>query len=439
MNIAANSDALVFFWFRRDLRLEDNHGLYQALSQKRKVQPIFIFDQNILEKLHKDDGRISYIYLHIIKLKKELSSLGSDLWVYFGKPEKIWQEILKQHKVAAVFANHDYEPYASARDKKIETILSKNKIPFLTFKDQVIFEKTEVLSGTKTPYTVYTPYKNKWLSLLQPQSYAAYPTSKMYQFFHRGLVTKLIDLSDLGFNLNKESTALGFNIDQKTLKCYAAQRDFPIKDSTSHIGIHLRFGTVSIRTMVALALKHDASTWLSELIWREFFMQVLWNFPYVEHKSFRLQYEKVAWRKNPREFKKWCNGQTGYPIVDAGMRQLNKTGYMHNRVRMIVASFLTKHLLMHWSLGERYFAGLLLDYEMASNNGNWQWAASTGCDAVPYFRIFNPESQSKKFDPDFAYIKKWVPEFQTAKYVKPMVDHTLARVRAVAAYSAAIK
>ncbi|MBC7465440.1 MAG: deoxyribodipyrimidine photo-lyase [Bdellovibrio sp.] len=429
---------LTLFWFRRDLRLHDNAGLYHALKNNQSVMPIFIFDTTILNKLPKSDKRVLFIYQVLHRMKQDLQEKGSDLNVYFGDPIVVIKEIFEKNKFKNIYANHDYEAEALNRDSQIEKWAFSKNIDFKTFKDQCIFEKSEVVSDMKKPYSVFTPYKKKWLAQVKPFFLKAYPNEKYEANFlkvsHKSDMPSLQSLGfdDSEFEFPKKSVSKNILID------YAEKRDFPALDNTSKLGLHLRFGTVSIRTAAREALKLS-DVWLSELIWRDFFMQILWHYPHVQKESFRPQYEKVAWRKESLEFKKWCDGNTGYPLVDAGMRELNTTGHMHNRVRMVVASFLTKHLLMHWSLGERYFAEKLLDYDLAANNGNWQWAAGTGCDAAPYFRVFNPETQMERFDPELKYVKKWVPEFGTTKYVSPMVEHKFARDRALSAFKLALK
>ncbi|QIL38926.1 deoxyribodipyrimidine photo-lyase [Pedobacter sp. HDW13] len=428
--------AISIFWFRRDLRLTDNAGFYHALKSGHPVLPLFIFDKNILDKLPEDDARLTFIYQTIEDLKKELQKHGSDLLVKYGTPEKIWTDILAEYEVAAVYTNHDYEPYARERDDNMAEFLTSEKIAFKTYKDQVIFEKNEILKADKTPYTVFTPFYKQWHAKLNPFYTKAYPTQKYYKNLLPCKNLPLPSLKEMGFAKSK----LSFPIIsyQSKLDSYAQQRDFPGIDGTTHIGLHLRFGTLSIRKAVRDAIEAKSNIWLSELAWREFYMTILWHFPYSAADSFKKQYDKIKWRNNEDEFKAWCEGNTGYPIVDAGMRQLNQTGWMHNRVRMIVASFLTKHLLIDWRWGETYFAEKLLDYEMASNVGGWQWAAGSGNDAAPYFRVFNPELQTKKFDPKFEYIKKWVPEFGTKKYAQPIVEHTFARERVLKVFKEAL-
>jgi len=423
-------------WFRRDLRLDDNAALYHALKGELPVLPLFIFDQTILAQLPKDDARVTFIYEAIEKLKSALQKQGSDFLVKYGKPEKIWPEVLEEYEVKAVYTNRDYEPYARERDDQVAEFLTSEKIAFFTYKDQVIFEKNEVLKADGTPYTVFTPYYKQWQAKLNNFYFKPYPGQKYYKNLFQTKHLPIPTLANMGFEKSEQQfPKLSY---QTKLEHYAKERDFPALDSTTHIGIHLRFGTLSIRKAVADALEHKSYVWLSELAWREFYMMILWHFPYSAFDSFKKQYDKIRWRNNETEFKAWCEGNTGYPIVDAGMRQLNETGWMHNRVRMIVASFLTKHLLIDWRWGEAYFAEKLLDYEMASNVGGWQWAASSGNDAAPYFRVFNPELQMKKFDPNFEYIKKWIPEYGTKKYAQPIVEHTFARERVLKVYKEAL-
>jgi deoxyribodipyrimidine photo-lyase len=430
---------VTLFWFRRDLRLDVNAGLYHALKNETQVLPIFIFDTNILSLLPAKDARVLFIHQTLEKMKASLQKMGSDLLVLHGDPLEVYKKLFEQYQVNAVYTNHDYEPQAISRDQKIKEFCDSKAVQFLTYKDQCIFEKKEILSDQQKNYTVYTPYKKKWLSGVTNFYLKSYPND-LYQnhFFKVKLPTRMISLKDINF-IDFNFSFPHFELSKKMLTQYSEKRDYPALDQgTSHLGLHLRFGTLSVRELAREGKKHS-EVWLSELIWREFFMQILWHYPLVEKTSFKMQYEKVAWRNNNAEFQKWCNGETGYPLVDAGMRELNTTGFMHNRSRMVVASFLTKHLLMHWLQGERYFAEKLLDYDLAANNGNWQWAAGTGCDAAPYFRIFNPASQIERFDRDLVYVKKWVPEYGTPQYVKPMVDHTFARDRALSEFKKALK
>ncbi|KUG11930.1 deoxyribodipyrimidine photolyase [Elizabethkingia sp. HvH-WGS333] len=426
---------VVIFWFRRDLRVEDNKGLQQALASGLPVLPVFIFDTEILDQLSNPyDRRVDYIHQALMTINQALHQHHSSLQVYHGKPLEVFKKIITQYQVQAVYCNRDYEPQAIKRDQAVKIQLQKYDIDFYDFKDQVIFEQAEVAKADGLPYTVYTPYAKKWRSELQPEHYT---TAKVdLNNFLKVQPHEIISLADIGFqktDISFQKPAPDFDI----IKDYNKYRDFPSLDKTSHLGIALRFGTISIRECVSFALKHN-DTWLSELIWREFFMQILYHFPEVVHRSFKPQYDYIEWRNNEEEFQRWCNGKTGYPIVDAGMQQLNITGFMHNRVRMIVASFLCKHLLIDWRWGEAYFAEKLLDYDLAANNGNWQWAAGCGCDAAPYFRIFNPTAQTQKFDKDLLYIKKWNPDFQQS-IAPPIVQHEMARQRALVVYKKALQ
>jgi len=430
---------ITLFWFRRDLRLYDNAGLYHALKENKNVLPLFIFDTTILKTLPQDDKRVVFIHKTLSEIKKQLRDLNTDILVEYGNPVEVFKKISERLKIKSVYTNHDYEPQALVRDQQVMSYLKTKSIDFKTYKDQTIFEKDEIKTDAGKPYTVYTPYKKKWLSLVNQFYLKSYPVD-LYEMNYLHL--KKIDLSQLGFKSELLTLPeIGFqdlnikfpgaSLSKKVLESYSTLRDYPGEEQgTTKLGLHLRFGTVSVRELAREGQKHS-DIWLSELIWRDFFMQILWHYPHVEKSSFRPQYENINWRYDLAEFERWKLGQTGYPLVDAGMRELNKTGHMHNRVRMVVASFLTKHLLHHWLHGERYFAEKLLDYDLSANNGNWQWAAGTGCDAAPYFRVFNPESQLEKFDPKFIYVKKWVPEYGTFSQLKPMVDHTFARNRAL--------
>ncbi len=426
------------FWFRRDLRLNDNAGLYHALKDKNPVLCLFIFDRTILDKLEdKDDARVTFIYQTIEGLNTELKEYGSSLLIKYDDAEKTWDSILKEYNVETVYTNHDYEPYAKTRDKKIEAKLKTHKIEFKTYKDQVIFENNEVVKDDGQPYTIYTPYKNKWLQKLRPFYLKSYPTEKYLNNLYKHSYFVVPSLKSMGFE--KSNRLFPGKRYENIIKDYAEKRDFPAVKGTSHIGLHLRFGTVSIRELAHKANSYHEKTWLNELIWREFYMMILYHFPHTMDHAFRPEYERIQWVNNEEQFKAWCTGETGYPLVDAGMRELNATGYMHNRVRMVTASFLSKDLLIDWRWGERYFARKLLDYEMASNVGGWQWAAGSGTDAAPYFRIFNPDSQLKKFDPQLSYIKKWVPEYADfSKYPKPIIDHAFARERCLKAFKEAL-
>jgi deoxyribodipyrimidine photo-lyase len=427
------------FWFRRDLRLNDNAGLYYALKDRNPVLCLFIFDRVILDKLEdKDDARVTFIYQTIEELNIILKKHGSSLVIKYDDAEKAWDIILKEYNVETVYINHDYEPYAKMRDDKIEAKLKTHKITFKTYKDQVIFEKNEVVKDDGQPYTVYTPYKNKWYQKLKPFYLKSYPTEKYLTNLCKHSGTEIPSLKLMGFE--KSDRAFPGKHYEDIIKDYAEKRDFPAVKGTSHIGLHLRFGTVSIRELAHKANSYHEKTWLNELVWREFYTMILYHFPHTMDHAFRPEYDRIKWVNNEDQFKAWCKGETGYPLVDAGMRELNTTGYMHNRVRMVVASFLSKDLLIDWRWGEHYFARKLLDYEMASNVGGWQWAAGSGTDAAPYFRIFNPDSQLKKFDPQLSYIKKWVPEYADfSKYPKPIIDHAFARDRCLETFKKALE
>ena len=440
------------FWFRRDLRLHDNAGFYRALKRDLPVLPLFIFDRNILDELPKNDARVTFIHQTISNLKLELEKLDSSLIIEYGNPQEVWKKLIEKYEVGNVFTNHDFEPYALGRDGEAKKILTNKNIEFHTYKDHVIFEKNEVLKKDGTPYTVFTPYSRKWKEKLQSRLskfknengklstvsyyFKPYPNEKYFSNLLKIKPLDNISLEKMGFEKSdiefpKDSVSRGLILE------YGETRNFPAIDGTSRLGLHFRFGTISIRekAMKSLGL---SETYLNELIWRDFYSMILSHFPHVIGNAFRAKYEAVEFRNNKKEFQLWCEGKTGYPMVDAGMRELNNTGYMHNRVRMVVASFLTKHLLIDWRWGEAYFAEKLLDFDLASNNGGWQWAAGCGTDAAPYFRIFNPESQQKKFDKNFQYIKKWISEFGTDEYTEPIVDHKFARERCLAAYKKAL-
>jgi len=427
---------MILFWHRRDLRLSDNAGLFAALRKGENVQPIFIFDSNILEDLNANDQRVLFIYQHIQSLKKLYNQYGSDLWVFFGEPESVFQDLIKKNQVKGVFTNRDYEPYAKSRDEQIEALLQTQEIPFRTLKDHVIFERNEVLKGDGTPYRVFTPYMRQWKTILTPFHLKSYPTEKYIDHLHKTPVSELISLEKIGFSTEQTQDFPSEKASDKIIRDYQNTRDIPSLLGTTRMSVHLRFGTVSIRELCRQGRINEK--YYNELIWRDFYQMILDHFPNTVDRSFKPQYDSIAWENNEQHFLSWCEGKTGYPIVDAGMRELNATGFMHNRVRMIVASFLTKHLMTDWRLGEAYFAEKLLDYEMASNVGGWQWAASSGVDAQPYFRVFNPTSQQEKFDPEFKYVKKWVPEFGTINYPAPIVEHKVARQHAIDTYKTAL-
>lgn len=423
------------FWFRRDLRIKDNAGLHYALESGFPVVPIFIFDTDILENLDdKRDRRVDYIHQALENINSELRKYKCRLRTFHGKPFEILMSLSEEFDIQGVFCNRDYEPQAIQRDKELYEYFQDKNVPFKAFKDQVIFDKNEIVKKDGLPYTVYTPFSKKWRESLTPQHY------KIFDLNLKDLLpseySDIISLEKIGF-IKSDIKFIVPKLDPEIINEYDKYRDFPALQRTTQLGIALRFGTVSIRECVTFALKHN-QVWLSELIWREFFMQILYHFPKVVHHSFKEKYDAIKWRNDEKEFKIWCEGKTGYPIVDAGMRQLNETGYMHNRVRMIVASFLCKHLLIDWRWGESYFAIKLNDYDHSANNGNWQWAAGCGCDAAPYFRVFNPTTQTEKFDKDLSYIRKWVKEFDTPNYPKPMVEHKFARERVLTEYSRAL-
>jgi deoxyribodipyrimidine photo-lyase len=425
------------FWFRRDLRLADNHGLYQALESGDTL-PIFIFDKNILSKLQDQyDARVTFIFREIKAIKESLEKNGSSLLVMHGDPLECIQKLIEDNSISAVFTNSDYEPYARQRDKAVYDYLQSKGIPFKAYKDHVVFEKKEVIKDDGKPYTVFTPYSRKWKLTLEKNPVIPFPSLSKLDQCVRSNPLPLPSIEDLGFcESNQILPSRQPNID--IIENYIETRDFPAISGTSRLGLHLRFGTVSIREMVRIA-SNTSPKWLDELIWREFYQMIIYFYPRTVLTSFHEKYDRIIWENDTTKFEKWCAGKTGYPIVDAGMRELNATGYMHNRVRMVVASFLTKHLLIDWRWGEKYFAEKLLDFELASNIGGWQWAAGCGCDAAPYFRVFNPTLQQQKFDADMRYIRKWVPELNTGSYPAPIIDHTFARERAISTYKKALE
>ena len=429
-------DKISIFWFRRDLRLKDNHGLYQALESGKKVLPIFIFDEDILDLLeNKSDKRVDFIVHALQTLNSFLKSKNKGIKIFKGKPLEIYKKLTENYEIEAVYCNEDYEPYAIKRDQEIADFLASKNINFHQFKDQVIFHKDEIVKADKKPYTVYTPYSKLWLIEFQKVDLQGFPSEKKLDNLLE-IPFEEFKIEEIGF----QKTDLAFEIpeaDLHIIKTYEETRNFPAVKGTTQLGVHLRFGTISVRKLAKIA-KENNLTFLKELIWREFFMQILYHFPKVVNHSFKSKYDAIPWENNPEFLEKWKAGKTGFPIVDAGMRELNATGFMHNRVRMITASFLIKHLLTDWRIGEAYFAEKLMDYDLSANNGNWQWCASSGCDAAPYFRIFNPEEQQKKFDPDFKYIKKWIPEFGTKYYPKPIVEHKKAREKVLKVYKEAL-
>jgi deoxyribodipyrimidine photo-lyase len=424
------------FWFRRDLRLEDNKGLFEALKSNETVLPIFIFDAFILNQLAKDDARVTFIHDLLTKINDTLQKNGKSLAIFYGEPIEVIAKLISENKVKNLYANRDYEPYARQRDKAIYELLQSNNIEFKSFKDQVIFEKNEVTKDDGLPYVVFTPFLRKWKDNFKKIALQSFDFENCLSqiALHK---YPFLSLSDIGFKRSSIKVT-PFDISENLIQNYEATRNFPALNKTSYLGAYLRFGAVSIRKIVSKAIQEKNETFLNELIWREFFMQILWHYPHTSTKSFRAKYDGIQWNNNEQEFQKWCEGKTGYPFVDAGMRELNATGHMHNRVRMIVASFLCKHLLIDWRWGETYFAQKLLDYEQASNVGNWQWAAGSGVDAAPYFRIFNPIEQIKKFDKDLIYIKKWIPELNELTYPEQIVDHKFARERCLRVFKDAV-
>lgn len=421
------------FWHRRDLRIHDNAGLWKALKSGLPVQPIFIFDTTILSKLPKNDQRVLFIYKQIQRLKYDYQQLGSDLIVGFGNPKELIPKLSADLHAKSIYTNRDYEPYALERDKTLFELLNIQGVELIGSKDHVIFEKNEVLKNDGSPYTVFTPYSRKWKEKLNEFYLSSYPTEKYLSSLVKKDPEQLISLSSMGFEEKQLYDFPSAEFPKKTITNYHQTRDIPSLSGTSKLSVHLRFGTISIRELARLASETN-ETYLNELIWRDFYQMIIYQFPHSAKDSFKKQYDLIKWEQNEEQFKAWCEGKTGYPLVDAGMRELNNTGFMHNRVRMVVASFLSKHLLLDWRLGEAYFAEKLLDFELASNMGGWQWAAGCGCDAAPYFRVFNPISQQEKFDKDFTYIKKWVPEYGTSSYPLPIVHHPFARERAILRY-----
>ena len=426
------------FWHRRDLRIHDNAGLYKALEQSSKVIPVFIFDRTILDLLPKNDQRVLFIHQELNKMKQAYRSLGSDMVVLYGDPKVDIPNLAFKYNANAVYTNRDYEPNAIARDQLLFEELKAAQIAFIGAKDQVIFEKNEVTKDDGLPYTIYSPYARKWKAKLSADHFKAFQTEKYTERLHQFETESLITLEKMGFEPHQFQSFPQNTTPSAIIKKYHEQRDLPAVLGTSRLSLHLRFGTISIRALAKEALALNEK-YLNELIWRDFYQMILFHFPHTVSNAFKAPYDRIVWENDEMQFNAWCEGKTGYPIVDAGMRELNETGFMHNRVRMVVASFLTKHLLIDWRWGERYFAEKLLDFELASNIGGWQWAAGCGCDAAPYFRVFNPEAQQKKFDPKFEYIQKWIPEFGTPTYPKPIVDHRMARERVLDRFKTALQ
>lgn len=437
-NTSHTERAQHIFWFRRDLRHYDNHGFFEALLSGNPVMPVFIFDRHILDELEPDDRRVTFIYEALNALKEKLIEHGGDLHVFYGDPVKILKQLVEEHRISAVYTNLDYEPYAKTRDTEVEDMLAQRGVSFHAFKDHVLFGGDDILKDNGDPYTVYTPYSKRWFKKLEETDVPAYPSELRLSALCSIKAPEMPSLKSMGF----EQQPINFpsrEVTNDLIAHYGERRDYPALDATSRLGVHLRFGTVSVRDLIKRGRVHG-EVWLKQLIWREFFITILHHFPHVVTHSFRPEYDRIEWENDPQQFEAWCQGKTGYPMVDAGMRELLASGYMHNRVRMVVASFLSKHLLIDWRKGEAWFARHLLDFELASNNGSWQWAAGTGCDAAPYFRVFNPERQMERFDPDLKYVRKWVPEFDDPfQYPKPIVEHAVARDRAIARYSKAVK
>lgn len=426
------------FWFRRDLRLHDNVGLYHALSQNHVVIPIFIFDNNIINQLPEDDTRVNFIYNQLEKIHEQLKYFDSTLFIYRGDPKDIFEKLISEFKIDCVFTNKDYEPYGINRDQTIKSLLEERNIIFNSYKDHVIFEYDEILKNDGEPYKIYTPYSKKWIKNYNLLRLQKFPSEDLTYHFIKKNNRIFPELSELGIKTSKKPIYT-FTLNRKMVNEYGLYRNFPSLDKTSRLGPYLRFGLVSIRRIANFVSKEADQTFLKELIWREFFTQILWHFPYTVTNSFKPKYDKIKWRNNEVEFKLWCEGKTGYPIVDAGMRELNHTGFINNRVRMIASSFLCKHLLIDWRWGEAYFAKKLNDFELSSNIGNWQWVAGCGVDSSPYFRIFNPQSQLEKFDKNRTYIKKWIPEYQEFNYIDPIVEHHMARERCLKTYKKALE
>ncbi|MBX3100895.1 MAG: deoxyribodipyrimidine photo-lyase [Bacteroidetes bacterium] len=435
-----SSGGTIWFWHRRDLRIADNAGLYAALKDAQscgaRVQPVFIFDRHLLDGLLRRDRRVSFIHHSLEELQAAYAAQGATLWVHDGTPADFWQAQLAAGNVQGIYANEDYEPYARSRDTAVAKLAQEAGVRCSLLKDHVIFARDEVLTQARVPYTVFTPYSRSWLARLDAFYLKPYPVEQYLGALARAEPRPVPSLGTIGFDPHPADWP-GPQVPDDLLRHYGRTRDFPGQPGTSRLGVHLRFGTLSIRRVASLA-QELSSSFLNELIWRDFYQMILWHFPHVVHQAFKPAYDRIPWRDSPEDFARWCAGETGYPLVDAGMRELTATGYMHNRVRMVVASFLTKHLLIDWRLGEAWFAGQLLDFELASNNGGWQWAAGSGCDAAPYFRIFNPESQLQKFDPQLVYVRRWVPEYGTHRYPQPMVPHAAARQRALDVYKAAL-
>ena len=462
-------------WFRRDLRLHDHAALYHALTQSIEVHCVFVFDIDILDKLNdKQDRRVEFIWHSLLELRERLRQQGSTLRILHGKAQELIVRLAHELDVQAVFCNHDYEPDALLRDMFVERELGTHNIAFHHYKDQVIFEKSEILNGSGKPYSIFTPYKNAWYKKLDEFYLRAYPTEKYFSALAQGIAAALPSLESLGFVPTNQSMLAGESGAEQLLgdfkphiARYQETRNFPAVNGTSCLSVHLRFGTVSIRSLASYAYYvggAGAQTWLGELIWRDFYQMLLHHYPTLaQDQTFKAQFNAIVFPNDVRKFTAWCEARTGYPLIDAAMRQLNQTGYMHNRLRMVVASFLVKDLHVDWRWGERYFAQHLLDFDLAANNGGWQWAASTGCDAQPWFRIFNPITQSKKFDAQGEFIRIQIPELARCTdkwihapwlmptceqercgveigndYPAPIVDHVVAREKTLSLFKEAL-
>lgn len=435
--MAEKKEEVAVFWFRRDLRLEDNTGLFHALSSGYRVLPLFIYDRNILDKLEKDDPRLPFIDDSLAQINQKLGKTGKGLYILYGFPAELFHSLAVTYDIKAVYANRDYEPYSIKRDNLIKDLLKDRGIPVFMFRDQVIFEGPDILKDDRTPYTVFTPYSRKWLREFRYELMEMVPSDRLLGNLLPSPGGSQVSSAEKGFR-RSGITVKPFDLSRQRIGGYHMKRDFPHQEGTSGLGPYLRFGTVSIREVMRLTYGVNA-VFTSELIWREFFMQILFHFPHVEENSFRPGYDRIAWINDEEYFRRWCEGTTGFPLVDAGMRELSLTGYMHNRVRMVTANFLTRLLLTDWRWGEAWFAGKLLDFDLSSNNGNWQWSAGSGCDASPWFRVFNPDTQIRKFDPDYLYVKKWIPEFGTAEYPEPVIDYATARARAIEYYGRSLR
>lgn len=419
-------------WLRRNLRIEDNPIIQKAAKDDLPILLLFIFDKNILSKLAKDDARVDFIHRTLEKLRTQLQSYKASILCVHGFPDEIIRKLIKSVRINAIFHAEDFEPAAKLRDDKIKEIAQESGIAVYTALDHVIFHPSSVLNKQGRPYLVYTPYYRAWKEkFVQNLDFLCQQKSNEFQGIEADF--DIPTLKEIGFAPTPIALPQA-TVDRTLMETYKERRDFPAQDAASRLGLHLRFGTISPLQLALEAAKTTDDTFLKQLIWREFFIQIMYHFPESMNAAFKPAYRNMPWRFDEGQFDRWKAGQTGIPIVDAGMRELIATGTMHNRVRMIAASWLTKNLLIDWRLGERYFAEKLLDFELASNVGNWQWVAGTGVDAAPYFRIFNPHSQAKKFDPQGAYIRKWVPEFDSLTYTAPMIDYKASRERCLAFY-----